>query len=130
MGYASRHDLPLHATVIPVRATFLSLQKSMTHRPPVKVGDWIRVRRVDCVVSRLRPTNDPWGNCEAVFNPSEPTKADARWTGATWVCRNWQPQRTCREISSLEAVCCHSEDWALMNRDYLRETVIDAEGSA
>jgi hypothetical protein len=56
----------------------------MADRPSIKLGDWIRVESVDCVVAYLRPPNDAFGDCEVVFNPSKPTNLDVKWTGDSW----------------------------------------------
>ena len=55
----------------------------MADRPAVKEGDWIRVGKVDCVVSRLLP-HDPSADCEVVFNASKPINIDVKWQGARW----------------------------------------------
>ena len=56
----------------------------MAGRPAIKLGDWIRIGSVDCVVSTVRPPNDEWGDCEVVFDPQKPTNADVKWTGDAW----------------------------------------------
>jgi hypothetical protein len=50
----------------------------------VKLGTWISVEGIDCVVSRLRSRNACAGDCEVVFNPSKPINIDVRWTGGAW----------------------------------------------
>jgi hypothetical protein len=59
-------------------------QDPMTNCPSVKLGAWISVEGIDCVVSRLRPRSASAGDCEVVFNPSKPINVDVRWTGEAW----------------------------------------------
>lgn len=52
---------------------------AVADRPSVKLGAWISVQGIDCVVSRLRSRNVSL-DCEVVFNPSEPINVDVRCT--------------------------------------------------
>jgi hypothetical protein len=56
----------------------------MVNRPAVKLGAWINVESVDCVVSRLRARRHGLGDCEVVFNPSRPIHVDVKWNGEAW----------------------------------------------
>jgi hypothetical protein len=56
----------------------------MAPRPNIKPGDWIRIAATDAVISIVRPENDPFGDCEVVFDPSKPTNTDVRWSGDKW----------------------------------------------
>jgi hypothetical protein len=56
----------------------------MAPRPQVNLGDWIRIGSTSAVVSMIRESGDPFGDCEVVFNPSKPTNCDVRWTGEKW----------------------------------------------
>jgi hypothetical protein len=57
---------------------------AVTNRPSVKLGAWISVEGIDCVVSRLQSRSASVGDCEVVFNPSKPINVDIRWTGEAW----------------------------------------------
>jgi hypothetical protein len=73
-----------HKGLRKTRSSGLRKAKTMSERPTIKPGDWIRIGSVDCVVSLVRPHNDEWGDCEVVFDPKKPTNADVKWMGEVW----------------------------------------------
>jgi hypothetical protein len=56
----------------------------MADPPSLKLGSWINVESVNCVVSRLRARNCAFGDCEVVFNSAKPINIDIKWNGAAW----------------------------------------------
>ncbi len=56
----------------------------MTDRPDVALFDEIHVGNVRCVVSRVRPSGDVFGDLEVVFNPDKPSVHDVDWTDGGW----------------------------------------------
>lgn len=56
----------------------------MAIRHYISPGDWIRIGRIDCVVSRVWPAGNVSGDCEVVFNPGKPMHNNAYWTGDQW----------------------------------------------
>jgi hypothetical protein len=57
----------------------------MADRPDIKPGDWIRVGSIAAVVSsELKKSNDPFGDCEVVYNSSKPTNRRVKWNGSAW----------------------------------------------
>lgn len=59
----------------------------MIERPPIAVGDWIRIGERDCVVSAVRRPEhvDAGGHIEVVYDASKPTNHDAEWDGDKWI---------------------------------------------
>ncbi len=56
----------------------------MTVHPDVALFDEIHVGNIRCVVSRVRPPGDVFGDLEVVFNPDKPTVHDVDWTSEGW----------------------------------------------
>ncbi|MHB0820101.1 hypothetical protein ACYCFK_17725 [Stutzerimonas stutzeri] len=54
-------------------------------RPPVSAGSWIRVGELNCVVSAVFEVGNPFGDCEVVFNPTNPSSDNVRWDGKQWL---------------------------------------------
>jgi hypothetical protein len=60
----------------------------MKLRPVIKPYDWIYVDRwTTALVTSVRELDDPYGDCEVVFDASNPTSGDVRWTGYEWAFR-------------------------------------------
>jgi hypothetical protein len=53
--------------------------------PQLRIGDWITINRMDCVIAALREPGDPFGLGEVVFDPEKPTSHDFDWDGEKFI---------------------------------------------
>lgn len=56
----------------------------MSNRPVIKPGDWISVGETDCVVANVLESGSLLGDCEVVYNPTQPTNDNVRWGETKW----------------------------------------------
>ncbi|PSV43133.1 hypothetical protein [Photobacterium indicum] len=56
----------------------------MALRPTVYAGRWIWVNPHDCLITRVRSASNPFGDCEVVFDPLNPTCRNVYWNDESW----------------------------------------------
>jgi hypothetical protein len=56
----------------------------MSKRPDIRLGQWITVNSVDCVVTNVYEIGSPLGDREVACIPEKPANRDVVWKNDSW----------------------------------------------